>query len=262
VNIFAGKTIQARMIRFSVITVTYNASRWLERTVLSILSQSYPGIEYVIIDGGSTDGTIDIIKQYEAGIAYWTSEPDRGLYDAMNKGLQRATGDYVWFINAGDTLHTADTVQQMVSLLQKETALPDILYGETIFTDEEGESLGLRRLKAPDKLSWKSFRMGMLVCHQSFVVRREMAPLFDLQYRYSSDFDWCIRCLKKATSVYHTRLVLSRFLDGGMSTRQRKPSLKERYRIMCRYYGKLPVMILHIWFAIRFYWAKWIQGRV
>ena len=87
-------------VKFTIITITYNAAQWLERTILSILSQSYGNIEYVIIDGASTDGTVDIIRQYAPGVSFWLSEPDKGLYDAMNKGLQHATGDYVWFINA------------------------------------------------------------------------------------------------------------------------------------------------------------------
>ena len=86
---------------FSIITVTYNAERWLERTLLSVLNQSYSNVEYIIIDGASKDKTVEIIRQYEAGIAFWISEPDHGLYEAMNKGLQHATGDYVWFLNAG-----------------------------------------------------------------------------------------------------------------------------------------------------------------
>ena len=180
---------------FSIITITYNASRWLEQTILNILSQSYSNIEYIIIDGGSTDGTVDIIERYASGISYWVSEPDKGIYDAMNKGLQKATGDYVWFINAGDSLYTSDTVQRVASLIQKKKVLPDIIYGETSIIDENGNSLGRRRLKAPDKLSWKSFRMGMLVCHQSFITKRTIVPLYDLTYRYSADFDWCIRCM-------------------------------------------------------------------
>ncbi|GHT31124.1 glycosyl transferase [Bacteroidia bacterium] len=247
---------------FSIITITYNAAQWLEPTILSILSQSYPSIEYLIIDGASSDGTVDIIRHYEAGIAYWKSEPDKGLYDAMNKGLKKATGDYVWFVNAGDTLDSADIVQQVASLVQKEPTLPDIIYGETIIMDEQGHSLGLRRLKSPDKLTWKSFRMGMLVCHQSFVVKLELAPLFDMQYRYSSDFDWCIRCMKEADTYLNTRKVLSHFLDGGVSTKQRKASLKERYRIMCNYYGRVSTNFRHFWFAVRFYTAKWFKGRV
>jgi glycosyltransferase involved in cell wall biosynthesis len=247
---------------FSIITVTYNAAHYLRETILSVANQSYSGVEYLIIDGDSTDGTVDIIRQYEDGISYWVSEPDKGLYDAMNKGLQRATGDYVWFINAGDKIHSADAVRQMVSLLQKDTALPDIIYGETAVIDDKGKTLGLRRLKTPERLTWKSFRMGMRVSHQSFIVKRTIAPLFDLQYRYSSDFDWCIRCMKEAKTIFNTRMILSDFLDGGLSTIQRKTSLKERYRIMCHYYGKPATMLLHLWFAVRFYSAKWFAGRV
>lgn len=247
---------------FSIITITYNASHWIEQTILNVLSQSYPNIEYIVIDGGSTDGTVDTIKQYESGIAYWVSEPDQGIYDAMNKGIQKATGDYVWFINAGDSLFTSDIVQRVAVLAQKRKRLPDILYGETNIVDEDGQSLGLRRLRAPRKLSWKSFRMGMLVCHQSFILKRSLAPLYDLQYRYSADFDWCIRGMKQAKSICNTNLTLANFLDGGTSTTQRKASLRERYAIMCKYYGTFVTILLHGWFAVRFYTAKCLRGRV
>lgn len=247
---------------FSIITVTYNASQWLERTILSVLSQSYPHIEYLIIDGASTDGTVDIIKQYEAGISYWVSEPDNGLYDAMNKGLMHATGDYVWFINAGDTIHTADTLQEIITSLKKKVSLPDVLYGDTLIVDAQGGSLGLRRLRPPQKLSWKSFRMGMLVSHQSFIPRCEIAPLYDLTYKLTADFDWCICCLKQAKRIYNTHRVLSDFLEAGLSSEQRKASLKERYKIMQKYYGAVSTFVLHGWFATRFYTAKLFKGRV
>ena len=191
--------------KFTIITITYNAARWLERTVLSILSQSYPNIEYVVIDGGSTDGTVDIIKQYAPGISFWVSEPDKGLYDAMNKGLRHATGDYVWFINAGDTLQTADTLQRVVMKISKKKSLPDIIYGETAIVDARGRMIGMRRLHAPKELTWKSFRMGMLVCHQSFIVKRAIAPEYDLQYRLSADYDWGIRCMKRARVSYNSK---------------------------------------------------------
>ena len=247
---------------FSIITITYNAERWLEQTILSVLSQSYAGIEYIVIDGGSTDGTVEIIRRYASGIAYWTSEPDKGIYDAMNKGIQRATGDYVWFINAGDTFYAANTMQQVATLLEGKKRWPDILYGETDIVDEAGQSLGLRRLRAPKRLSWKSFRMGMLVCHQSFVVKRAIVPMYDLQYRYSADFDWCIRCMKQARGIRNTHLILSRFLDGGTSTKQRKASLRERYAIMCKYYGTFVTILFHGWFAMRFYGAKLVGKHV
>jgi len=246
---------------FSIITVTYNASQWLERTIQSIISQSYPNIEYIIIDGNSFDGTQEIIKKYETKIAHYISEPDKGLYDAMNKGLKSASGDYVWFINAGDTLYSNTTVQEIVNKLDKES-LPDIIYGETQIADPQGNQLGMRRLKAPEKLSWKSFRMGMLVCHQSFLVKRTIAEFYDLQYRFTADFDWCIRCMKKADTVFNTHLILSRFLEAGISAANRKEALKERYRIMCNHYGKIFTQIRHIWFALRFYTAKWLKKSV
>ena len=247
---------------FSIITVTYNAEKWIERTLLSVLSQTYPNIEYIVIDGASKDGTMEIAGRYASGITCLKSEPDKGIYDAMNKGIQQATGDYIWFLNAGDTLHNADTVYRIVQRIEKRGILPDVIYGETSIVDAEGRNMGLRRLKAPNRLTWKSFRMGMLVCHQSFIAKREIAPLFDLNYRLVADYDWCIQCLKRADSIHNSRRVLSDFLEQGMSSVHRKDSLKERYAIMCKYYGKVPTLLLHGWFAVRFYFAKWVKGRV
>jgi len=180
----------------------------------------------------------------------------------MNKGLKRATGDYVWFLNAGDTLYTADTVQRIVASLKKKVSLPDVIYGETRIVDAEGRSLGMRRLKAPEKLNWKSFRMGMLVCHQSFISKREIAPLYNTEYRLTADYDWCIQCLRRSKRIHNTRLILSNFLEEGLSSVNRKASLKERYEVMCKYYGKVSTILLHGWFAVRFYFAKWFKGRV
>jgi glycosyltransferase involved in cell wall biosynthesis len=247
--------------KVSIITVTFNAGQWLEQTIQSIISQTYPHIEYIIIDGASTDETQEIIRRHESRIARWVSEPDNGIYDAMNKGLKLATGDYVWFINAGDEIYDNNTLQQIICQINHDQ-LPDIIYGETAIMDECRNILGMRRLKAPEKLKWKSFRMGMLVGHQSFIVKRTVAPEYDLHYRFSSDIDWCIRCLKKASGIHNTHLVLSKFMENGISSSNRKESLKERYRIMCKYYGKMTVILLHFWFAGRFYTAKWFAGRV
>jgi Glycosyltransferases involved in cell wall biogenesis len=235
---------------FSIITVTYNASHVLERTIQSILSQTYEDIEYIVIDGNSTDGTQDIIRKYDFQIQCWISEPDESLYDAMNKGLAKANGDYVWFINAGDEIYSPQTVSQIVSGLNEKS--PDIIYGETQIIDKNGKPLGMRRLRAPEKLNWKSFKMGMLVCHQSFIVRREIALPFNLSYHYSSDFDWCIRCMRKTNSIINSGLILSRFMEAGVTSENRKASLKERYRVMCRHYGKFSTRMRHLWFALRF----------
>ncbi|MDR2119437.1 MAG: glycosyltransferase, partial [Tannerella sp.] len=223
--------------------------------------QSYPLIEYIIVDGNSSDNTKDIIKQYESAISHWISEPDAGLYDAMNKGLRMATGDYVWFLNAGDTLQNGNIVMELANTV-KQFQTPDILYGETNLMDDSGNIIAARRLKAPETLTWKSFRMGMLVCHQAFVVRRTIADEYDLQYRFSADFDWCIRCMKSAKTTVNSQLRLVNYLYEGLTTANRKTSLKERYAIMCRYYGVFVTDILHIWFAVRYYWAKWTKGII
>lgn len=242
-------------LTLSIVTITYNASQWLERTIRSVAMQQGVAIEYWIIDGGSADDTINIVQRYAGTVTHWISEPDKGLYDAMNKGLQRVTGDYVMFLNAGDSLQAPDTAATILRVAQ-EHACPDILYGETDLVDGGQKVVGARRLKAPEQLNWKSFRMGMLVCHQAFIVKRTVAPLYDLQYRFSADFDWCIRCMKKAESIVNTHRRLIYYLNEGLTTANRKVSLKERYRIMQKYYGKLPVFLLHVWFGIRFYWAK------
>ncbi len=241
---------------FSIITITYNAAAFLETTIQSIVGQTYPHIEYLIIDGASNDGTQEIIKRYEAEVNYWVSEPDKGLYDAMNKGLKQATGDYVWFINAGDALHAKNTVELIANQLAKKEKLPTVVYGETNIVDVDRNSLGMRRLRAPEKLTWKSFRMGMLVSHQSFLALRTVAPLYDTSYRFSADFDWCIRCMQQPGEIHHTHEVLADYLHEGLSTNNRKASLKERFRIMSKYYGYLPTLLRHFWFALRFYTAR------
>jgi len=240
---------------FSIITVTFNAIRVLEKTILSVINQTYGHIEYILIDGASIDGTVQIIRQYELGVSYWISEPDQGIYDAMNKGLQIATGDYVWFLNAGDVLQSHHIVQDL-AMIAEQNGLPDILYGETDLINSVGAVFAKRRLKAPKKLSWKSFIKGMLVCHQAFIVKRSIAADYDLQYRFSADFDWCIRCMRFADTIVNSRLRIVNYLYEGTTTANRKQSLKERYAIMCRYYGTLPTQIRHLWFALRFYWAK------
>lgn len=248
-------------LRFSIITVTYNAAEVLERTIQSVESQENANIEYLIIDGKSTDATLDIVRKYENSINCFISEPDKGLYDAMNKGLKQATGDYLLFLNAGDTLQGNDAIVKIAQVAEREN-IPDILYGETDLVDNDGQFIAHRRLKTPERLTWKSFRMGMLVCHQAFIVKRTLAPEYDLSYRYSADYDWCIRCMRTATEIVNTRLHFINYLSEGLTTANRRASLKERYRIMQNYYGKLPVFLLHIWFAVRFYWARLVKGVV
>lgn len=242
---------------FSIITITFNAAGTLPATLKSVERQTFTDYEYLIVDGASTDGTV-AIAQHSAAVSSVTSEPDKGLYDAMNKGLRKARGGYLVFLNAGDAFHEPDTLQKIADSIEKNN--PDIVYGETALVDSERRFISMRRLQAPERLSVKSFRMGMLVCHQAFIVRREIAPEYDLRYRFSADFDWCIRCMQMAKTITHTHEVLIDYLNEGVTTANREASLRERYEIMCRYYGTLPTFLRHLWFAVRFAFARF-SGR-
>lgn len=241
--------------KFSIITVTYNAEKVLEDTIQSVIFQTYRNVEYIIVDGASKDHTLEIVNKYHNRINKVISEPDKGLYDAMNKGIQLATGDYLCFLNAGDKFHDSETLQKVVHTL-KGQELPDVIYGETAIVDEEGHFLHMRRLSAPAHLNWKSFKQGMLVCHQAFFAHRKLAinHLYDLQYRFSADFDWCIRIMKKAKCLHNTRLTLIDYLNEGMTTQNHKASLKERFRIMAKHYGLISTILHHGWFVIRLFY--------
>lgn len=255
-------------MKVSIITITFNPGELLYRTVRSILNQSSTDYEYLIIDGESSDGSRSEIQQLvapfkEKGITLrWISEPDNGIYDAMNKGLKMAVGDYVWFVNAGDTIASVNTLEDLIKSIPSDKSDPDFIYGETMIVDSNGKIMGERRLKAPKNLTWKSFKMGMLVCHQSMLVKRSLAPEYDLKYHYSGDFEWTIRCLKQASVIHHSGLVLSHFLDGGVSKKKMKASLKERFDIMVHYYGWLPTFLRHVWFVCRAAWFKLFHGWI
>jgi len=244
---------------FSIITVTYNATKVIERTLQSVAEQTFKDIEHIVVDGNSNDGTQEIVKHYP--VQRFVSEPDSGIYEAMNKGLHIAQGDYVWFLNAGDTLKNKDTVASVAEVCRA-NAMPDVVYGETDLAEADGTVFAHRRLKAPQRLTWKSFRMGMLVCHQAFIAKRTLAEDYDLRYRLSGDFDWCIRCMRKAATIVNSGLCLVNYLYEGATTANRKASLKERYSIMCKYFGTFATSLLHLWFALRFYSAKWLGRAV
>jgi glycosyltransferase involved in cell wall biosynthesis len=232
--------------KLSVITIVYNNVKDIERTMLSVLNQTYPNIEYIIIDGASTDGTKDMIYNYKSRLAQFISEPDKGIYDAMNKGLSLATGDYVLFMNSGDEIYGPETVVEVFET----AASADIYYGETEMFDENWMSLGQRRHHAPPVFNWRSFRYGMNISHQAIYVKRSIAEPFDLQYKYSADIDWIIRAAKKASSIVNTHAYVAKYLVGGISKKKHIASLKERFKIFTKYYGLLPNVINHVFIAI------------
>lgn len=233
----------------SVITVCRNAADTIGRTLRSVREQESGLAEHLIVDGASTDGTLDVCRSEGVESLRIISEPDRGLYDAMNKGLRAATGKYVIFLNAGDTFHSPSTLSQYAAAAREGA---DIIYGDTVVVDAAGNVVGPRHLSAPEVLTQKSFRQGMLICHQAFMVRHTMAPMYDMHYRFSADYDWCIRCIRLTTPDRCRRLgVTIRYLNEGITTRHHRASLLERFSIMASHYGTANALMLHISFVPR-----------
>lgn len=228
--------------KLSVITIVYNNVKDIERTMLSVLNQTYPNIEYIVVDGASNDGTLEKVKQYEPRLSRLVSEPDKGIYDAMNKGLSLATGDYILFMNSGDEIYAPDTVAEVFDT----AASADIYYGETEMYDENWQSLGQRRHCAPENFSWESFKYGMSISHQAIYIRRALVSPYDLKYKYSSDIDWIIKATKNASSIVNTHMYVAKYLVGGISKKKHFASLKERFRIFNKYYGLIPNLINHV----------------
>ena len=255
------------MITFSVVTITYNAAAVLRPTLDSVMMQDYPNVEHLIIDGASTDETLAIAKAYQklsdeaenGHVVKIQSEPDKGLYDAMNKGLRLATGDYIVFMNAGDRFPEADTLDKVMlaAVVGDGEERPAVLFGNTDIIDDKGNFLYHRRLSPPERLTWRSFRYGMVVCHQAFYARIDSARSlpYDTTFRYSADVDWCIRVMKEGERQHlllrNIHAVVANYMEEGQTTIHHKDSLKERFEVMRRHYGLLTTVLLHAWFAVR-----------
>lgn len=248
--------------RVSVITITYNAGSFLRKTIESIINQTNKEFEYLIVDGSSTDGTISIIQELESRVQKgefgikpeqyrWISEPDHGLYDAMNKAIGLAKGDFVWFINAGDKIYSSGTLQQVVDVIEQNPDA-DVVYGQTIIIGQEDEVLGERHRIAPTNLTKKSLLDGLVVCHQSVIVRRSIAPQYDLGYKLTADYDWMCRVLDASRKNVYIDDYLSKFQTAGLSSQRRKQSLKERFVIMKRHFGLLPTLWSHVRILVKY----------
>jgi glycosyltransferase involved in cell wall biosynthesis len=241
------------MPKLSIITITYQAEAYLERTLKSVIEQGCADkIDYVVVDGASKDQTLDIIEANKQHIHQFISEKDQGIYDAMNKGMQLAKGDYLLFLNAGDTFASATTLKNILEELDQN---PDVLYGEAVFVNNAGEAIGLRSEATPHRLpaslTWKDFRFGMLICHQAFIAKRIISPLFDLSYKLSSDIDWEIQVLKKSKAILKSKAPICNYLMGGASVQNLQRSWNERYNVLKSHFGFMPNFVNHLIIVIR-----------
>ncbi|MCF0073424.1 glycosyltransferase [Dyadobacter sp. CY261] len=250
----------------TIITITFQAERFLDRTLksveLALANVTDPAqVEYLIIDGGSTDGTLGIARQYSHFISRVVSEKDKGLYDAMNKGMRLASGQYLWFLNAGDEAFDQHTLQNLLNSFETGA---DVYYSDALMIRENGEEVGLRSRftphALPTKLRWQDFALGMKVCHQAFIAKKAIAPLYDDQ-NLSADIEWEITCLKRAGQVQFLSFVICRYLLGGLSVKNHRRSLIDRFRVLHKHFGLVPTLFNHLRIFWRGYWFAKRNGK-
>ncbi|AEL26827.1 glycosyltransferase family 2 protein [Cyclobacterium marinum] len=207
-------------LKISLITVTYNSAQTLQDTISSVAKQEYPDIEYIVVDGSSKDNTVDIIRRNESTISNWVSEPDKGMYDAMNKGINMATGDVIGILNSDDFFFDTKVLAEIAAAFNTSSS-PDAVIGDIVFVDDEDENKIIRRYSAkkwkPSKFAW-----GYMPPHPSFFVRKEffdkLGP-YKTDYKIAADYELLIRFLLKGKINWkYLPIVTTKMRMGGLST--------------------------------------------
>jgi glycosyltransferase involved in cell wall biosynthesis len=233
----------------TVITVCLNAVENIEKTIQSIICQDYPEIEYIVVDGGSNDGTLDIVKQYRDKVSLLISEPDEGLYDAMNKGIMKSGGKIINFMNAGDCFASDDVLS---SIANSFTENPDkvIIYGDVIIDDSE------KTIKEHPDILTKCIIMNFWLNQQSIFYRRsafEIVGLFQKKYRIYADYEWNLRAfITHNLSFLHTSKIICLYEGGGISGISSDPSGRhERRAVRKKYFSFLERIFYSLHFKIK-----------
>lgn len=223
----------------SVITVSYNSFPTIERTILSVINQSYFNVEYIIIDGGSTDGTIEVIKKYQDRISYWVSEPDGGIYDAMNKGIELAHGDYIGIINSDDW-YSPDALCIIGELINKHKEV-DVFCGDLILYYSEQKQILVHS-------NYKKLKLKMSVNHPTCFVKQSVykKKMYSLNYRIASDYDLLLWCFKEGCIFYKTNRVLAYFTMNGISSSSSIEGCLEAYQIWQEHIGTFYAIIFFV----------------
>lgn len=212
--------------KISIITVSYNSAKTIEQTILSVINQSYKNIEYIIIDGGSTDGTVDIIKKYADKIAYWVSEPDKGISDAFNKGIKKSTGEIVGIINADDW-YELDAIKLIVEIfaIEKEYGF---CFGDLVYTDDNNQicmkQFGRKEYEESIRYEMKD------IPHPTVFIRREIyekVGLFSLNFKIAMDYELMLRISKNKIKGLYISKTIANMRIGGVSNVNWKDGLKE-----------------------------------
>lgn len=203
-----------RNIKITIITAVYNRVNEIEQCITSVINQTYDDVEYIVIDGGSTDGTVDVIKKYNDKISYWCSEPDKGIYDAWNKGLSHATGDYINFVGSDDAICSKDTIEKIVSYLD---ASVDVLAGNVIRVNEKSGFEFLQNNK--HILNKKSYKGGCIVTQGTFIKRSLCDKYkFDTSYKVAADYKFFLQYYSDSSvQIKFIDDVIQYFSNGGIS---------------------------------------------
>jgi glycosyltransferase involved in cell wall biosynthesis len=234
------------MALFTIITINLNNREGLERTIKSVMTQSFKDVEYIVVDGQSTDGSLDVISNFREGIHQLIVEKDNGVYDAMNKGLRHATGQYIQFLNSGDELKGTNALQ----IISEKIPHSEILYTDVELFGGERESVKVH----PDKLSLR-YQLTDMVCHQAIFASSELFKKtgpFDASYKIYGDYDWLMRALRKHNArAIHLPLALVRYEEVGLSnTANKSLQLKEKDSIHDHYFPKWIIKVYR-WYRAR-----------
>jgi glycosyltransferase involved in cell wall biosynthesis len=243
--------------KISIITVCLNASETIEKTILSVLGQSYKNIEYIVIDGKSSDGTVDIIKKYESKIAYFVSEQDKGIYDAMNKSMKFVTGEVIYFLNADDTLHDENVISDIVIEF---AANPDadIIYGKIIPTCVP-ENL-LHYIKEYRIIKSKYDLLDYGLCHQCMFIRRSLfdrVGCFDLRYKIRADYDWLLSACDRDAKLLFTNRFIAYYYYKGFSYTESNKYGDEKESIIYRHYP----LHIYVFYLTRYVFLRSLKAK-
>ncbi|PRM94466.1 hypothetical protein CJ673_06135 [Aliarcobacter cryaerophilus] len=223
----SGIKMKNDFLKITVVTITYNAEKFLEDTILSVINQDYPNIEYIIIDGASSDGTLDIIKKYEKHITFWISESDGGIYYAMNKGIDFATGELINFMNAGDSFCEKNTISKVIKEMDINT---DIIAGDIYYIDGNKKTY-IKSAKLENKLNY------MFCCHQTMFTKANLMKKykFNTTFKIVSDYDFALKSTMNDYKFQFVNFAIANYLGGGFYESNRLLAQIENFFIQSKY---------------------------
>jgi len=252
-NVVTPKTL------FSIVTIVYNGEGFIEETIKSTINQTYKNIEYIIVDGASKDGTLKIIDKYGSSVTKVISEPDLGLYDAMNKGIDQCTGEYIIFMNGGDRFANNDVLKSIDNELMKSDVRPDFIYGDSYI--DTGLSTVLKYKKARDA---KYFWYGMFTNHQAMIYRRSLLKendlRYDLKYKISADYKLTLQALTYSKTNLYINIPFCVFVLGGVSVQLRESGLDEAEKARKEVLNYTSLQLLGIRYLI--YGARFVEDHL